>query len=80
MKTEILEFGSQRLKEFDDKFISTGDVASSGNVFAGVIEGIRKDTLYHVLLVSGIVNSSRVKNFPRQYFIEGGKQLSKSTP
>lgn len=53
------------VKTFEDNFIGMGNNCRLGNYFAGVVKGIKKDTIYQFLLVfrdNRIVDCRRVAN------------------
>lgn len=51
-KSEIQQYlSSDFLFNYNEKFMGTGNAMSVNNLFAGVVLGIKNDTLYNILLV-----------------------------
>lgn len=52
IKKPVLEkLVPHKFEGYEDKFIGTGDVVYSGNIEAGIIQGIKLDTIYDILIV-----------------------------
>lgn len=50
-KTELEKQLFHKFSNYEDKFIGTGNMLSSGDILAGVIQGKRNDTIFDILIV-----------------------------
>ena len=60
--------GTNLFKKYNDKFIGVAGVKVSNNLCAGVIEGIRNDTIFNISFISRDNNLLMLKEFPKSTF------------
>lgn len=76
-KTELEKQLSHKFSNYEEKFIGTGNMLSSGDILAGVIQGKKNDTIYDILIVFKDNKCLTVKENPNASFFRKGEMIQR---
>jgi hypothetical protein len=74
-KSELEKHLNQKFPNYEDDFFGTGNLSHLGKIKAGVIEGRKNDTAFHILIVFNGSEYALVKEHPNLTFHRKGETI-----